>query len=92
MPFRESGLSAELEKWIGRYEKTGRRNRHMWDWTWRGIDAMTLPSVDTDWRDHVNTTKFLGVMLVVLLDDVADEHGSKIQKKADEAGKSPEPS
>ncbi len=70
-------FSPELEGWIERYGKIGRRNRNMWEWTRRGIEAMTLPCVDDDWRDHVNTTKFLGVMLVVLLDDVADEHGNK---------------
>lgn len=65
-------LSGEMQAWIAAYAKVGRRNLYLWQWCQRGIELTTLSSVRPDLREHVTDTKLLGVMLDVLLDDVAD--------------------
>ncbi|MFO0724305.1 MAG: hypothetical protein U1E65_11010 [Myxococcota bacterium] len=65
-------LPAELEPWVKRYEAVGKRNSFLWAWVLRGLDITTLSSVDPTLRTSVLVTKLLGVVLDVLLDDIAD--------------------
>ncbi len=68
-------LSPTLESWAARYSQVGRRNHYLWKWARRGMEVTTLPCVAPELRDHVCDTKVLGVILDVLLDDVADQNG-----------------
>jgi len=65
-------LPAELEHWAGEYAKVGHRNAFLWKWCQEGVSLTTLPCVDPALREVNIITKVLGVMLDVLLDDVAD--------------------
>ncbi|HEX3726396.1 MAG TPA: hypothetical protein VHV08_09140 [Pirellulales bacterium] len=65
-------LGDEMLAWIAAYSAVGRRDMYLWKWCKRGIELTTLSSVRSDLRAHVNGTKLLGVILDVLLDDVAD--------------------
>jgi hypothetical protein len=68
-------LSPTLESWAERYARVGRRNHYLWCWARQGVEVTMLPCVAPEWRDHVCDTKVLGVILDVLLDDVADRNG-----------------
>jgi len=69
-------LSRELQAWVEEYGRVGRRNAYLWRWCRQGVEVTTLSSVQPDLREHLCDTKVLGVMLDVLLDDVADQQGS----------------
>lgn len=68
-------LSPALASWADRYGAVGRRNLYLWKWCRQGVEVTTLPCVAPELRDDVGDTKVLGVMLDVLLDDVADQNG-----------------
>ena len=65
-------LSADLEPWVARYAQVGHRNEFLWKWCRRGVEATALSCVDPRLFDPVCDTRVLGVVLDVLLDDVAD--------------------
>ncbi|MFQ5730855.1 MAG: hypothetical protein ACE5KM_02755 [Planctomycetaceae bacterium] len=69
----EQAISPELRVWIKKYAEIGNRDDFLWKWCRRGVEVTTLPCTDADLREDVCDTKVLGVMLDVLLDDVADE-------------------
>lgn len=71
----DKSLSLELQHWIDRYEQVGSRERYLWKWVRQGVEITTLSSVDSECYDSVCDTKVLGVMLDVLLDDIADHGG-----------------
>ena len=66
-------LSPHLQHWVDAYAHCGERNLFLWKWCRRGVEVTTLPCVANDLLEEVYDTKVLGVMLDVLLDDVADE-------------------
>jgi hypothetical protein len=68
-------LSPSLAHWAGRYAEVGRRNMYLWKWCRQGVEVTTLPCVAAELRDEVCDTKVQGVMLDVLLDDVAARKG-----------------
>lgn len=68
-------LSPTLIAWVERYAKVGRRNPYLWKWCRRAVQVTTLPCVAADLREELCDTKTLGVVLDVLLDDVADQRG-----------------
>lgn len=68
-------LSPALQQWVDTYETVGHRDVYLWKWCRRGVEVTTLPCVPEEERDHLADTKVLGVMLDVLIDDVADEGG-----------------
>jgi hypothetical protein len=70
-------LSPELQQWGDRYGKVGHRNPYLWRWARQGVEITMLPCVAPDLRDFVCDTKVLGVILDVLLDDVADRNGDE---------------
>jgi len=72
---RNLRISPPLQDWIDRYEQVGERDVFLWKWCRRGVEVTTLPCVPQEYRDELGDTKVLGVMLDVLLDDVADEQG-----------------
>ncbi|HTM52792.1 MAG TPA: transketolase C-terminal domain-containing protein [Pirellulales bacterium] len=71
-----SELSADVKRWVAQYEELGRRDLYLWKWCMHGVEITTLPSVRADLRAHVCDTKLLSIVLCVLLDDVADQHGN----------------
>jgi hypothetical protein len=65
-------LSSELQGWAKRYADVGHRDPFLWNWARRGVEVTTLSSVDPSLRDLVCDTRVLGIMLDVMLDDIAD--------------------
>lgn len=68
-------LSPALSYWVDEYNKVGHRNVYLWKWCHQGVVVTTLPCVLPELFDDLCDTKVLGVMLDVLLDDVADRKG-----------------
>jgi hypothetical protein len=68
-------LSPRLQHWAAEYGKVGLRNIYLWKWCRRGVEVTTLPCVMPELHDEVCDTKVLGIVLDVLLDDVADRSG-----------------
>ncbi len=68
-------LSQVLAAWVADYAQVGSRERYLWTWCQQGVQVTTLPGVAPDTYDELCDTKVLGVMLDVLLDDVADQKG-----------------
>jgi hypothetical protein len=68
-------LSGDLEEWVREYGRVGRRNTYLWKWCRQGVEVTTLPCVRPELRAFACDTKVLGVVLDVLLDDVADQQG-----------------
>ncbi len=69
-------LSDELSLWATVYEGIGNRDEYLWKWCREGVELTTLPCVAPCWLDHGGDTKVLSIILCVLLDDIADKHGS----------------
>ncbi len=76
-PVLTKRLSPALEHWADGYARVGRRNHYLWRWARQGVEVTMLPSVAPEWRDEVCDTKVLGIMLDVLVDDVADQKGDE---------------
>ncbi|MBI3465141.1 MAG: hypothetical protein HY000_19110 [Planctomycetes bacterium] len=68
-------LSSALEHWAAAYAQHGKRNMYLWKWCRQGVEVTTLPCVLPELREELCDTKVLGVMLDVLLDDIADQKG-----------------
>lgn len=68
-------LSTDVKRWVAAYEKVGARDLYLWKWCMHGATITTLPCVAPELRAHVNDTKLLSIILCVLMDDVADQHG-----------------
>lgn len=68
-------LNPDLMRWIEDYSHVGKRNLFLWKWCRRGVELTTLSCVDPGLYDEVCDTKVLGVMLDVLMDDIADHGG-----------------
>ena len=71
-------LSADLMPWVDGYAQVGKRNLYLWKWVRQGVEVTTLSCVDPQRFDYVCDTKVLGVVLDVLLDDIADRKGSAL--------------
>lgn len=69
----QRSLPEDLRIWVDAYGKVGDRDPFLWKWCLEGVDLTTLSCVEPDQRDANRVTKVLGVMVDVLLDDVADQ-------------------
>ena len=67
-------LSDDMQPWVEGYAKVGHRNPFLWNWCRRGVEVTMLSCVDPALSDAVCNTRVLGIMLDVLLDDIADHH------------------
>jgi hypothetical protein len=67
-------LSADLLPWVDGYAQVGKRNLYLWKWCRQGVEVTSLSCVAPELFDFVCDTKVLGVVLDVLLDDIADQH------------------
>jgi hypothetical protein len=65
-------LSRPLAGWVEGYAQVGHRDPFLWTWARRGVEITRLTCVEPALEDEVGDTKVLGVMLDVMLDDVAD--------------------
>ncbi len=68
-------FSPFIERWISQYATVGTRDVYLWRWCLHGLNLTTLPSVTPELRASVCDAKLLSIILCVLLDDVADQHG-----------------
>jgi hypothetical protein len=80
---RAATLPAVVEEAIERYERVGdARRAFLWRWAWHGIRNTQLSVVPEQWRDHVDATKLLAVVVNVLFDDLADIPGNELEFQA----------
>jgi transketolase C-terminal domain/subunit len=70
-------LSPAIDRWHSLYSQTGHRSDYLWRWCLHGVRITSLPSVAPEHFAHVCDTKLASIILCVLFDDVADEHGSE---------------
>jgi hypothetical protein len=70
-------LGDDVQRWVRAYEEVGPRDVYLWQWCAHGVEITMLPSVSEQLRAHVCDTKVLSIILCVLFDDVADEHGDE---------------
>ena len=70
---RSDALPEEFEPWVEEYASVGKRDAFLWRWCFRGVDLTTLSCVDPSLRPSNRVAKVLGVMLDVLIDDIADQ-------------------
>jgi hypothetical protein len=68
-------LNPDLMQWADDYAQVGHRDLYLWKWVRQGVEVTALSCVDPEWFDAVCDIKVLGVMLDVLLDDIADRGG-----------------
>lgn len=68
-------LSSDLLRWVDGYAQVGKRNLYLWKWVRQGVEVTTLSCVTPELFDFACDTKVLGVVLDVLLDDIADRGG-----------------
>ncbi len=69
----QAELPEELAYWVGEYAKVGDRDAFLWKWCLEGVRLTTLSCVDSEVNHCNHITKVLGVLLDVLMDDVADQ-------------------
>jgi hypothetical protein len=65
-------LSDDMQPWVAGYAKVGHRNPFLWNWCRRGVEVTMLTCVEPSLSNEVCNTRVLGIMLDVLLDDIAD--------------------
>jgi hypothetical protein len=68
-------LSSDLVRWVDGYAQVGKRNLYLWKWVRQGVEVTTLSCIEPELFDFACDTKVLGVVLDVLLDDIADRGG-----------------
>ena len=68
-------LSIGLMQWVDGYAQVGKRNMYLWKWVRQGVEATALSCLAEEFYDFACDTKVLGVVLDVLLDDIADQKG-----------------
>jgi hypothetical protein len=68
-------LSSDLIRWVDGYAQVGKRNLYLWKWVRQGVEVTALSSLAPELFDFACDTKVLGVVLDVLLDDIADRGG-----------------
>jgi hypothetical protein len=68
-------LNADLIRWVDGYAQVGKRNLYLWKWVRQGVEVTTLSCVTPELFDAACDIKVLGVVLDVLLDDIADRGG-----------------
>ena len=68
---------------IERYQRVGDPDRgFIYRWAWHGLGETHLSVVPERWREHVQTTKLLMVIVNVLFDDLADVPGNELEFQA----------
>ena len=74
---RQKELSSDLALWVDSYARAGgNRTPYLWTWCHQAAEMTTLSCVSPSCHDEVCDTKFLSIMFLVLLDDIADQGGN----------------
>jgi hypothetical protein len=68
-------LNSDLLQWVDGYAQVGKRNLYLWKWVRQGVEVTALSCLAPELFDYACDTKVLGVVLDVLLDDIADRGG-----------------
>ena len=69
-------LPEELQRLVKEYKKVGgERNYFIWKWIYNILKIVTLSTVERKYKKSAIKTKFLMIMFVVLIDDIADKNG-----------------
>jgi hypothetical protein len=68
-------LNPDLLQWVDGYSQVGKRNLYLWKWVRQGVEVTTLSCIEPELYDFACDTKVMGVVLDVLLDDIADRKG-----------------
>ena len=71
-------LPPKLQKLVKEYEKVGDRDSFIWKWSYKVAQIITFPNVPKIYYNSLYITKFLMILFIVLLDDVADKLQNKI--------------
>lgn len=66
-------LPPDLQKWVIEYNKVGERDEFIWKWAYRSIPMVTLSNILKKYQNPIRNVKFLIIMFIILLDDVADK-------------------
>jgi len=70
-------LPSEIQKWVKKYEKVGKRNEFTFKWIYQVTQAIVFPNTIKKYMKHLWTIKTLIFMFNIILDDAAD----RIQNK-----------
>jgi hypothetical protein len=70
-------LPKELQEWVKRYEKVGKRDNLIWLLTWKIIKTVSLSNVSTNYQKSLQNIKFMITMFVIMLDDIVDKNKNK---------------
>jgi len=65
-------LPPEIQKWVNEYNKVGERNEYIWKWAFFVSNNIKLPFIANKYDQTISHIKFLLIMLITLIDDMAD--------------------
>ncbi|PIR90403.1 hypothetical protein COS93_01555 [bacterium (Candidatus Gribaldobacteria) CG07_land_8_20_14_0_80_33_18] len=70
-------LPPELQKWVRKYEKVGKRSEFFWKFIYQIYRIIKPFNLSAIYQNSIIEIKFLIVMFIILLDDIADKTRNK---------------
>ena len=72
---QQTRLPKDLQEWVDGYKEIGgNRNDFIWVWVYSVSIVITLSCIEGKYKESLYKVKFLLIMFVVLVDDIADKH------------------